>query len=436
MNKLIKKLHFSLFTKILLVFLFGLFFYSYSLKISQDIFIKKAAFPKMQQMAVTMARYMVEQVGNPPDTLKAKALTDSLFMELRYQGRNFSWKSSTEMPNFTDIKIPDYIKAPRIKAGFDKGLFVILPVKDGKFLIALQNKREGVYHAAEMILIANFVVSIIIILFMFIQIRWLLKPIKNLDAGVRNLAEGHLEFITKTKRRDELGKLITSFGLMVERIKEMIKARDRLLLDVSHELRSPLTRVKISLEMMQDCPEKFEISSDIREIEIMITEILETERLASPHGSLVFKDIKLKTLIESILHDLKISTHKIGVDNIPDTYIKGDEKRLGILLSNLLTNAVKFSDQKPDSVKMIVQQKNSRLKIIIENRGQSIPDEDLPFIFEPFYRVDKSRAKSGGGYGLGLSLAKRITEEHNGNLTIESIKDGTRAVLELPLNEI
>jgi len=214
----------------------------------------------------------------------------------------------------------------------------------------------------------------------------------------------------------------------------MILARDQLLLDVSHEMRSPLTRVKMAMEFLPDDANKESIREDINELEQMLAEILETERLNSAHQSLKLEKVNITRLV----HDLaqKFSDIKPGLDlsGLPEScFVQGDTERLKMCIRNVIENSLKFSAESANPVRIMIETQDAHHVLKIRDNGQGIPESDLSFIFEPFYRVDKSRSKKTGGYGLGMSLCKKIIEVHKGTIKIESeVGKGTTVIISLP----
>lgn len=431
---MLDKIKSSLFTKMLLIFIAALALYSWSMKFIHDRYIRDAKFPAVQIMAVSTGKYIAEKIGSPPDTSAARDLCDMLGVNISYKGPQLAWKSRSDLPFPADVNIPPYPADSSITAGFDKGLYVTLPSAEGVLLVAITAERDEILKAAEMTLLLSALVTVIAILLVYTAVRSLLKPIRQLHLGVNSLSEGDFDLSITSKRKDELGMLIQSFAAMVKRLNAMLKARDQLLLDVSHELRSPLTRVKLSLAMMEKCPERSEIAADIHEMETMITEILESERMNSPHGKQAFSPVRLSDLIREAAAELENIMPGIEIADLPHAVVEGDARQLKILFANLIKNGLKYSFNDGDPVRIEGTRHAGRVRIIICNQGEEIPEQDLPFIFEPFYRVDKSRTKESGGYGLGLSLAKRIAEVHGGNVHITS-KTGERVktVVDLPI---
>jgi signal transduction histidine kinase len=142
--------------------------------------------------------------------------------------------------------------------------------------------------------------------------------------------------------------------------------------------------------------------------------------------------MKLNDLINEVALQYSTVDLKINDDEIE---INADKERLRLLLKNLIENAIKYSKNSSEPVSIKVVEKNNNVEIFIHDKGEGIPDKELEFIFEPFYRVDKSRTKESGGFGLGLHLCKNIVEAHKGKITVQSkIGEGTTFNIILPKN--
>ncbi|HIE41390.1 MAG TPA: HAMP domain-containing histidine kinase, partial [Candidatus Aenigmarchaeota archaeon] len=268
----------------------------------------------------------------------------------------------------------------------------------------------------------------IILTLLYFVIRFLLRPLKILDKAVVEISAGNLDHQIDTNRRDEFGDLIRSFNQMASRLKQMLKTRDQLLLDVSHEMRSPLTRIKVALEFLEDNPAKETIREDLTEIELMTNELLESERLDSVYGGLHLKTINLTEFLQQTISVFNSKKQLILLNTkISEVPLRADPERLQIAFSNLFQNALKYSHSDKQPVMVSITFDGENVQIEIQDFGQGIPEQDIPFIFEPFYRVDKSRSKDTGGYGLGLSLTKKIIEAHRGTIEVHSsLNKGTR----------
>ena len=262
--------------------------------------------------------------------------------------------------------------------------------------------------------------------------RRLLRPVRWLDEGVARLSAGHLDVSLPVLTGDEFGALTEAFNRMVCQIKQMVQARDQLLLDVSHELRSPLTRLKVALEFVPKGENRTQMAVDIKEMELMIAELLELERLRDGRG------------IKTVRQDLLLILHEVAgfLDRWPGVRVLAidreillniDGDKLRTVLRNILENAFKYSLPDSRAVEISTVQNSEMVAVRVSDDGPGIPDSDMESIFEPFFRVDRSRSKKTGGYGLGLSISKRIMEAHGGSIAVErNPSRGVSFILNLP----
>ena len=187
----------------------------------------------------------------------------------------------------------------------------------------------------------------------------------------------------------------------------MIQARDQLLLDVSHELRSPLTRLKVALALLPEDENKAGMTGDLREMEAMITELLELERIREGRGLHLGRHDLLGVLREAAE---AFKDEPPGVQLIlpaSPVLMDIDREKIKTVLRNLLENARKYSLEDSRPVEVAVHQDAGAIAVRVSDDGPGIPEADIPNLFEPFYRVDRSRSRKTGGYGLGLSIAKK-----------------------------
>jgi signal transduction histidine kinase len=253
-------------------------------------------------------------------------------------------------------------------------------------------------------------------------IRKILKPLSVLNEAVEKAAQGHLDHQISIKSNDELGSLAMAFNKMTKELKKMMVAREQLLSDVSHELRTPITRAWLALEMMQDSPEKESLSGDLKEMEELITGILESERLRNNTVIVNSEIISISALLNRLREGYRNSNRILIMPVSEEIKIRADESLLLTVLKNLVDNALKYSLEEDGPVEINVIQHENDVTISISDHGQGIPEEKLPFVFEPFFRVDQSRSRVTGGYGLGLHLCKRIMDLHKAELRLENNK--------------
>jgi len=295
--------------------------------------------------------------------------------------------------------------------------------------------REAKDHEnAGWILASMAVILFAILTAAYFYIRKVLAPLHPLETGVEALAAGRLDYRVAETGADEFRDLAEAFNTMAKRLSEQLTSKEHLLLDMSHELRSPLTRLKIQLEFVPDGEIREALRADVAEMESMVTAILEEARLRSSSAALNLEKVELTELIRAVTNDFKDRSPGLICRALEPVDVRADREKMRMVLRNLLDNALKHTPEKGDPVAIsLVHQKDS-VDIVIEDHGEGIPETALPHLFEPFFRSDSSRSRKTGGYGLGLSLCKAVIDAHKGLIDISSVLGkGTRVLITLPL---
>ncbi len=376
--------------------------------------------PRNRELLIRTIRvysdYIVRDIGIPPDTDRARAISERTGFALSIEGEGFSWSSADApaMPRRSH-------RVQRLPDGditWERGRFLYRK-KYGPYRYLLST-RNFPAEAKELHLMLLITFLSIILGICFLLIRNILMPVRRLASGMREVSGGNLDHRVDVMSRDELGELARSFNEMRERIRLMLRSREQLLLDVSHELRSPLARIKVALECPDDAATRGSIAEDVREMERMVTEILETERLDRSGAILLREETALLPLIREAAGELQVAPEEISFTGGEDVGIQGDRRLLAMLFRNLIENALKFSGPGQGRVDVAVREVEGAAVVEVRDQGVGIPPEDLPFVFEPFFRVDRSRSKKTGGYGLGLVLCNNIARAHGGAIEIES----------------
>ena len=378
--------------------------------------------------------YLVRDLQENLNLEYARELSQRLFLIIRFEGKKDSWQTASGIPpldkvNFRKLEEKSRTPVNPKFSGFEtkfsfgrhqKQGIVIVDTEAGRFIIAGSDSWNDLRQVLPWILTILGLISLIL-LGTWLTLRWILKPINWLSGGVVALGKGNLEHRLPEKRGDELGDLSLAFNQMSERIREMLLAREQLLLDVSHELRSPLTRMKVALEFIPEDASRESLLDDVQEMELMVTEILETARLKSEYGQLNLQKTDLVKLIQDICITFEGQTPGIRFKSAPETFQTfADTEQIETVLKNLLANALKYSPAENAPVEIRLKKSDAGTLIEIQDHGPGIQDEELDLIFEPFYRTDKSRNRKTGGYGLGLSLCKTIIEAHGGTIDVQS----------------
>ena len=289
-------------------------------------------------------------------------------------------------------------------------------------------------------------VLILAALFARFMARRALKPISRIIDTAREIGQGQelSKRIPVLKIKDELGQLALTFNEMMNRLENSFAQMRQFSSDASHELRTPLTVLKGQNELIlskQRKPEEYQevISSNLEEINYM-SKVLEDLFVLSKSDenqvNLDYKPVDLRALVEEVFKHAEILAEekniKIIIAFLEPIEIKGDEVRLRQMVWNVLQNGIKYTQQGGE-LKISLQNEGDFALLTIQDTGIGIPEEDLPLIFNRFYRVDKARTRDEGGSGLGLSICRQIAEAHKGKIEVESkLGVGTRFKICLP----
>lgn len=272
------------------------------------------------------------------------------------------------------------------------------------------------------------------------------KPIRELTHVARQMAAGKLGLqITTTQTRDEIGELGTAFNEMSARLAQFHRSRSELLADISHEIRSPLGRIQTDAEILMDKDVEKEaqkqhllqICEEVRQIDHLIDDLLLLSRIENNQLAIERLPGPLEEVIsrEAARFSLQMEEKSITLKKniraaLPAVSI--DQKRIGQVVANLLMNAIRYTPT-GGTIEIGAQAEEAQVTVWVKDSGPGIPREDLPHIFERFYRVDKSRSRATGGTGLGLAIARRFVEAHGGTIRAESEEQkGTCITFTLP----
>ncbi len=280
--------------------------------------------------------------------------------------------------------------------------------------------------------------------------RTLTRPLRRLSSTARAFGGGELDARAALDRDDELGEVSRAFDEMAERVTALLRAEKELLANVSHELRTPLSRIRVAMDIAVEGDADVaresiaDIASDLDELERLIADILTTARLDLGDGTLGSgvpplrrAPVDLPDLLARAEARFRAAhperALRVEVTGALPT-LSGDAVLLRRVIDNLLENAHKYSERADASIELVARG-GAEVTIEVRDQGIGIAADDLPRVFRPFFRADKSRTRKTGGLGLGLALAKRIVDAHGGKIEIESKPgEGTRARVVLPLS--
>ena len=296
-------------------------------------------------------------------------------------------------------------------------------------------------------LVAAAVISALISYFLA---RSLATPLEELRKASRKIAAGDLATrVSKTmpSRQDEIGQLAKDFDIMTSRLQAMQQANQRLMQDVSHELRSPLARLIVALEIARK-KGVGEIGAEIDRITLeserlgtLVNDVLGLLRESSETIPRFDEDLDLSVLlcdlVEVVNYEVPEGKPGISWKETEPCEFHGDRELLWRAMENLLRNALRYTD--PDRgvlLDLIVSKRKSSVRLEVRDFGSGVPEGELEKIFEPFYRVQESRDRGSGGHGLGLSIAANAVHMHGGSIEASNAPDGGLIVsISLPLSQ-
>jgi len=264
-----------------------------------------------------------------------------------------------------------------------------------------------------------------------VQLRQL-RPLRWLREGVARVSNGDLSTRVPVIRMDEIGQVGQAFNHMTERFEQILNDHDRLMADVSHELRSPLARIKLALEMMPEGEKRDLIANDIREMEALTAALLERERIKHRTAQPDHKEFDIVAVVQQIVKSFDGQEPGVSLLEAPETLaVEADEALIKVLLQNLIDNSVKFSLNDSGPVEIRLVDNEGFATVTVDDDGRGIPEDMTDRVLEPFVKLDPARGHRSG-YGLGLNLCQRIVQAHNGSMTITARQPrGTRVSVTL-----
>ena len=329
---------------------------------------------------------------------------------------------------------------PEIAAGVFEGSELIA------YGVVVRPPRNLTLRAATIAL----VVALVILAFAAVPLaRTIVRPLERLAGVTRAFGQGDLSARAGPYPNDEIGELARVFDEMADRVGFLLRAEKELLANVSHELRTPLARIRVVLDLASESdPERMrrylgEISEDLGELERLVDDVLTTTRFDLARGRfgegtpplrierVAVADIAVRAATRFEQHHEGRELGLDVTDGLPE--IDADPAMLRRVIDNLLDNAAKYSDP-GTPISLSASLADDEVVLQVSDRGIGIPPEDLPMVFQPFFRGDKSRTRRTGGVGLGLALARAIVEAHRGRMTLDSrAGEGTVVRIAIPV---
>jgi len=374
--------------------------------------------------------------------------------------------------------VPDFLRQPQNRNTSMRHMSLTTPTPrsqggplvlvgpDGKaFHVIIGPLRTGPHLFGELemppVSLATLLIALVVSAAVcFFLARYLAAPLDRLRRATRQIAAGDLGVRVSPAlrgRRDELGLLASDLDSMAERVRNLLESKQQLLRDVSHELRSPLTRLQIALSLARRQASGVErhlarIAREADRLEQLIARILKLARLERSAQGLESTAVDLAELLDHIVGDVGIEADAQGctvtLEAEHPLAVSGDPELLRSSLENVIRNAVRYSpagSQVGIAARRIVpldqlvgegMALSGCIEVTVRDCGPGVPDKDLELIFEPFYRVDAARDRAAGGEGLGLAIAARAVAMHGGTIAARNVQpEGLAVCIQLPVNE-
>jgi signal transduction histidine kinase len=414
---------------------------------------RDAARPLLMDYVDHLAAEIAPAGNGPPSIARAQELAARLPITIDISGPTVTWRSHPEqaLPAWQRVDV-DAIGLQGGDAGSsawrDEASWVRLVRRDtadghriafGLNAAAFERRPRMVGYAVLSLLLLT--------LLAYLYVRRLLRPLDAITAGAQRFGAGQFDTpipIRRPHKPDELGQLAATINTMGRDIHGMLEAKRALLLAISHELRSPLTRARLHTELLPEAqadiaPQREALQRDLQEMATLISDLLESERLASPHAALQREPLDLAALAAEVQQELAARHPESapGIRLLPAADLPTlplDASRMRMLLRNLLDNALRHGTPPgaPAPELRLSSTADSGITLAVRDFGPGVPEAQLPNLAEPFYRPDSARTRHAGGVGLGLNLCKLVAQAHGGTLQAHNANPGLTVTVTLP----
>ena len=272
----------------------------------------------------------------------------------------------------------------------------------------------------------------------YILARHLTSPLRSMQKTIERFGRGDFSARVNSRRGDELGQLARTVDQMAERIDLLLKSQRRLLQDISHELRSPLARLGVAVELARGGGDAAlalnRVEREADRLNTLVGELIQVTRAEGDPAGLAVEPVRLDELVRVILDDVHIEAERRGValnPHIEEAELDGNPELLRRAIENIVRNAIRYSPE-GGKVDITLQRSHHVFRVAVRDYGAGVPEESLSSIFDPFYRVETDRGRTSGGVGLGLAIAKRAVELHHGQMRAANVRPGLRVEIDLP----
>lgn len=378
-------------------------------------------------LATDYVDHLAAQIGTPPNIEKARAITERLPLTVTIEGPVVNWSSHPG-------RMRPWMWPVRTLRGTDASWVHMRKLPDGHtvtfgFAEPVPAAMLGPHYAGW----ATLALLLLSTLGAYAYVRHLFRPLDDIHEGAVRFSRGEFAYRIPLRCHDELGDLTVQINTMAGEIQRMLEAKRAMLLAISHELRSPLTRARVNAELIDDSEAKTALLRDLAEMRDMVTDLLETQRLSGGHATLQREPAELNAVVREAI-DAHFPGREVITELAPGLPpLPLDPVRLKLLLRNLLDNALRHSAGalRPPVVSTTAED-GGKVALAVRDFGPGVPPEHLPHLTEAFYRADSARQRATGGVGLGLYLCRLVVQAHGGTLEIRNAEPGLLVRVLLP----
>jgi signal transduction histidine kinase len=328
-------------------------------------------------------------------------------------------------PEATSVRMPGVARS----AQFGWGVSVRSTLADGMPIVVYVEVPQSVILSFSSLLWQFFVLSAVTVVLVALAVNWVTRPLGELADAAERLGNDLDASPLPERGASELRRAARAFNSMQERLTRYLKSRVTALSAISHDLKTPITRMRLRAELIEDGKLRESLLRDMSELETMVRSALEFIRgLDSVEPP---QPTDINALIGSICDDFRESGHDVSTQGQAARPYPAQTQALKHCLVNLIDNACKYGG----AASIEIEDRVRDLVVRVRDRGPGLPDAELEKVFEPFYRCETSRSRDTGGTGLGLAIARNVAQLHHGSIVLRNHPDGgVEAVLELPRN--
>ncbi|MFN7038728.1 MAG: ATP-binding protein [Alphaproteobacteria bacterium] len=369
--------------------------------------------------------------NNSNDISLIKKIAHELNLKISYDNSDFikiPSDNDEEIQTFYN-KLCEQIKLPLNINYNEKKSDIIIEIKlDSEKLSILASRRKIDTPTTYIFILWMIGTSTILSIFAILFLRNQIRSISKLASAAEQFGKGQTTALFKPSGAYEVKKAGIAFLRMKERIERQITQRTQMLAAVSHDLRTPLTRMKLELEMLSQNSEILDIKSDILEMEKMIEHYLD---FARGEGEEKPTFTNLNALIQTVIASYRNSNFTFTFFTHGTHILSVKSNALKRVLSNIIDNSMKYAK---DEITINLKKHDDSIFIEIADNGPGVSEEEKPLVFRPFYRTDTARSNASGGVGLGLAISKDIVNSHGGDITLkDNIPHGLKVIITLPV---